>query len=170
MMVSRAVVVVVVLFGFLFSFFQLSSFVDGCPFAFDGSDFTTDPTDFNTFTDQRQHQHLSLSSNFHFFLKLHSNPTTGYSWLIHPSTTADLINRDPQQLHLIACQYQQNQPKHHQQLVGVGGEELWEFSTGSATNRSKVTIALQYQRPWIRDKQRPDAVWNIEIGYTGINE
>ena len=72
-------------------------------------------------------------------LKLKSNPTTGYSWL--------LVNYDPNLVTPIDRKYVA--PK--SQSVGAPGYQVWRFAVNAkAFVVPKMTeITLQYARPWL---------------------
>ncbi|CAF1229609.1 unnamed protein product [Didymodactylos carnosus] len=91
---------------------------------------------------------------------LSSNPSTGFSWFIHPASTPSLLLPSSSATSFVACSYESN--RHKPFVLGGGGNEIWEFLTGSVNN--KITkIALQYQRPWLDYKDEPEGVWYVKV-------
>ena len=72
-------------------------------------------------------------------LKLKSNPTTGYSWL--------LVHYDPNLVEPISRKYVA--PK--SQSVGAPGYEVWRFAVNAKAFvvPQMTEITLQYARPWL---------------------
>jgi len=97
---------------------------------------------------------ISVGKEEEFAIRLHSNPTTGYTWMLVNDTV-------PAGLELLGCNYQR-EPRAGaagELLVGVGGADTWGFR---ATGSGKVELRLQYARPWIRN-QADTTVFTINI-------
>ncbi|CAF1508226.1 unnamed protein product, partial [Didymodactylos carnosus] len=92
--------------------------------------------------------HITVPPRSHFFLKVYSNPTTGYGWSIHPISRS-LLSSDSSKVSFFACGYVPH--PHEPNIVGSGGDEIWEFVSGDV-NDEVTKIGLQYQRPWLGDK------------------
>jgi len=124
--------------------------------------FSSTRTSTNTFTQEQTH--LTLSPDSTFFLQLKSNPSTGFSWSVHPSTDQSikqsLSSSASDSVSFSACAFE----KAHSPpgMVGAGGSELWEFKTGPSTGHT-YRLAMQYARPWEGDKDQADAVWSIQV-------
>jgi inhibitor of cysteine peptidase len=73
-----------------------------------------------------------------FIIKLESNVTTGYSWR--------LAELEPGIVEKIGNVYKPT--KTQDRIVGSGGIEEWTFK---AVAKGKVTITLEYVRPWEKD-------------------
>jgi len=79
-----------------------------------------------------------------FTLKLLSNPTTGYSWM--------LSEYHPEFIKPISRRYES--PKAG--LLGAGGMDLWTFSATPQTFRTPhlLTLTLTYVQPWSLDDRK----------------
>lgn len=91
----------------------------------------------NDFTDTTKPLQVTPSSTA-VFIKVKSNPTTGYSWF--------LVNYNENLLSPISHKYYPPTS----QLVGASGYELWRFRVNTAAfiMPQLTTITLQYSRPW----------------------
>ena len=80
-----------------------------------------------------------------FFIKLKSNPTTGFSWF--------LISYDHNLIEPISHKYYVPDTK----LIGAGGYEKWIFKVKSAAFlMPQVTeITMAYTRPWNLENYKP---------------
>jgi predicted secreted protein len=93
----------------LFIFLSLCTFCRSCPQKDTPTELTSTPTDDNTF-DMSQSNFIVASESI-FFLRIQSNPTTGYSWEMF----------SPSPLQITACTYTQDiSPNSH--IVGRGGK------------------------------------------------
>lgn len=74
-----------------------------------------------------------------FTIKLKSNPTTGYSWVLR-AYNANLI---------LPVKHFFQRPS-NQKLMGAGGYELWTFRVKPAgfVAPQQTTIRMIYARPW----------------------
>ena len=106
-----------------------------------------------TFTPTNTTVALPPHSTFHLLLK--SNPSTGYTWSLHPSSTTSGYR-------VTACAYKRH--VHGPGMVGVGGEEVWEVEAGGVAGEWR--LALQYQRAWEGDKKEADVVWTVQVTQT----
>ena len=110
----------------------------------------TAPTANLTFTPATCSIVVPPHTTFHLLLK--SNPTTGYTWSLHPSSSASGFT-------VTACTYKQH--VHALGMVGVGGEEVWEVEAGGLAG--EWALALQYNREWEGDKKEADVVWTVRV-------
>ena len=135
--------------------------ITACPVDLSTS-LTSSPTPSNTFTPSTPVIRVPPSSSF--FLRLKANPTTGYSWALHPSSAivvaSSLPSSSPPPLCAVdACQYAVHE--HGPGMVGVGGDELWELRSGEA--EGEAVLALQYRRPWMGDLEQPSIRWTVQV-------
>ncbi len=90
---------------------------------------------------------VRVAAGRQFAIRIASNPTTGYGWqLARPP--------DPAVAVLVTNTYAQAAPDTPR--VGVGGHEVWTFK---AVGAGQTAIALEYIRPWEKDK--PPARTNV---------
>jgi inhibitor of cysteine peptidase len=68
-------------------------------------------------------------------IKLESNPTTGYSWILGEETDTSMVS-------LFDSKFLQTEKE--EELVGAGGYEIFIFK---AENSGQTEIILTYQRP-----------------------
>ena len=104
-----------------------------------------------TFTPSNRSVVVAPLAVFHLLLK--SNPTTGYSWSLHSSTSA------ASRAAVTGCAYKQHE--HAPGMVGVGGEEVWEVQAGG--EECEWALALQYSRSWEGDEKEADVVWTVRV-------
>lgn len=118
------------------------------------SSLTQQPSSRNTFT--KQQEYLAVQPRATFFLSLPSNPSTGFTWSVHTQS-------DVQVSHAVrACHYDRDsRGDGHSVMVGVGGVEVWEFVSGASG--TSLTIALQYQRPWLPELPEPTHIWHVTV-------
>ena len=92
----------------------------------------------NGFTDPNKAIQVRRSSPI-IFLKLRSNPTTGYSWF--------LVQYDH---HLIRPMVRKYVPA-MSELVGASGYDVWEFSVkpDAFVVPQMTQVTLRYLRPWV---------------------
>ena len=104
--------------------------------------------------EQRQ-QHkcpLSLQVGQQFILRLPSNPTTGFRWLLRDSA--------PQVLQSLGPEVYSN--PEDEGLVGSAGISTWRFKVAKA---GEGQLALTYERPWevgVVPAQRFDCALTVE--------
>ncbi|WP_339082263.1 protease inhibitor I42 family protein [Pseudomonas sp. TMP9] len=95
---------------------------------------------------------LSLQVGQQFILRLPSNPTTGFRWLLRDSA--------PQVLQSLGPEVYSN--PEDEGLVGSGGISTWRFKVAKA---GEGQLALTYERPWevgVVPAQRFDCALTVE--------
>jgi len=149
----------------VFLVFFCVPFIAACPRDVPSKHFSTESTNSNTFTTEQSY--LTIAPHTPFFIQLDSNPSTGYSWSLHPSSDPPTIlntrinKDDDHSLIVYSCSYESS-IRAPSNIVGAGGIETWEFISGPSRSTS-YRIALQYQRPWSEDKDDPDQVWFVQV-------
>ena len=88
-----------------------------------------------------------------FILKLDSNPTTGYTWMLEDDKT-------PAGLEFLGCRYTRTQAVGDRPLVGSGGIDSWAFK---AVGKGAVHLNLQKVRPWEPRPKQMDAGFTVNI-------
>ena len=83
-------------------------------------------------------------------VKLKSNRTTGYSWVLTGKTDAKLLK---------SGEVEYKVDEHPAGMVGVGGND---FCTFTALAPGKTDISLGYARPWEKDKE-PAQVFKLTV-------
>lgn len=86
-----------------------------------------------------------------FMIKLKSNPTTGYSWI--------LKTYDPKLINLMSHRYVRPATN----LIGASGYELWTFSAQQKLLGAKTTIQLLYARPWQPNVNNKSLVFTVNM-------
>ena len=95
---------------------------------------------------------LSLQVGQQFILRLPSNPTTGFRWLLRDSA--------PQVLQSLGPEVYSN--PEDEGLVGSAGISTWRFKVAKA---GEGQLALTYERPWevgVVPAQRFDCALTVE--------
>lgn len=95
---------------------------------------------------------LSLQLGQQFILRLPSNPTTGFRWLLRDSA--------PQVLQSLGPEVYSN--PEDEGLVGSAGISTWRFKVAKA---GEGQLALTYERPWevgVVPAQRFDCALTVE--------
>jgi len=89
-----------------------------------------------------------------FAIRLHSNPTTGYTWLPAAKTLDGGIKpRASLSIQYMDCIYEPTRPV----LLGSGGHDTFLYTIEpSATAGSLANLELVYQRPWIPQDEATD--------------
>ena len=80
--------------------------------------------------------HCNVQQGKTIEIKLESNPTTGYGWILSDDYDKNIIS-------LISTEYKQSSSGEN--LVGAGGYEYFYFKAGS---RGETVLVLNYARPW----------------------
>jgi len=86
---------------------------------------------------------INVAKNEKFALKIPSNPTTGFSWVLangdelKSSNVIALLDAN------VGGEYESN--PHRAGVVGVGGNSFFKFQ---GANSGVTTIQLDYKRPW----------------------
>ncbi len=89
-----------------------------------------------TLTEKNNGDSFNLKINDTINIKLESNPTTGYSWILSDGTDSAIVS-------LIDSEFIQS--SEDKELVGAGGYEMFTFK---AVSKGKTSIILNYKRPW----------------------
>jgi len=84
-----------------------------------------------------------------FFIKVSSNPSTGFSWELNKPLDTILLLQGSDYIP------RKTNPK----VVGAGGEEIWTFQ---AIKPGKTVISLKYWRTWEKD-QPPARIYNFPV-------
>ena len=74
-----------------------------------------------------------------FTIKLKSNPTTGYSWVLQKSHAR-----------FITLIHHKFEPPQNKKLIGAPGYEVWKFRVlpGAFAARKQMRLRFKYIRPW----------------------
>jgi len=89
-----------------------------------------------TLTEKNNGDSLNLKINDVVEIRLESNPTTGYSWILSDKIDNTIVSiTGPEFI----------QSKKDKELVGAGGYEIFTFK---AISKGKTSIILNYERPW----------------------
>jgi inhibitor of cysteine peptidase len=108
-----------------------------CSTTINAANISATATKKNVYTENQQA--ISVTANEPvFILKLKSNPTTGYTWILR--------NYDARLLTLVTHHYQAGKPR----LIGSGGFEWWTFRANPAlfAEQKPATIHIIYARAW----------------------
>ena len=93
---------------------------------------------------------LNLKINDSVQIRLESNPTTGYSWFLSDKLDSTIVSvTDPVFI----------EPKKDKEIVGAGGYEIF---TVKAISKGKISIILNYERPW-EEEVEPIETFEITI-------
>lgn len=93
---------------------------------------------------------IAASVGSQFVINLPSNQTTGYKWIMAGKG-------NPKVLKMVKSVY--NEPSNP--MPGKGGSESWTFK---AVGRGKVTITLNYARPWEKNtRPAKTQIFNISV-------
>ncbi len=84
-------------------------------------------------------------------IKLESNPTTGYEWILSEETDTAIVP-------LIDSKFVQTEKE--EELVGVGGYEVFTFQ---AKKIGQTEIILTYKRSWEEEELKEEFTFNINI-------
>jgi len=87
-------------------------------------------------TEKNNGDSFNLEINDVINIRLISNPTTGYRWVLSEKIDDSIIS-------LIDSEFIQS--KKDKELVGTGGYEIFSFK---AISKGKTSIILNYERPW----------------------
>jgi inhibitor of cysteine peptidase len=90
-----------------------------------------------TVTEQDNSKSIELAKGQIIFVRLASNPTTGYQWM---------QQRDAAPLELVKSDFASDTPAKN--MAGVGGTQSLQFVAKSA---GKAILNLEYRRPWEKD-------------------
>ena len=86
-----------------------------------------------------------------FIIKLASNPTTGFTWLL----------RDYDKMLLSPLKHEFEPPQKH--LIGAPGYEIWTFRAKpeAFTAPHRTEIHMIYARPWEPNKDNKETVFEV---------
>ena len=87
-----------------------------------------------------------------FSIRLRSNPTTGYTWLLDRAPDSNLVS-------VVTNVYE---PPDGDRMVGAEGHEIWTFK---ALKAGETEVKLRYARPWEKgvDTHVVTNAWRIRI-------
>lgn len=108
------------------------------------------------FTEDRLGQ-LITPAHPEFIIKLHSNPTTGYSWFL----------REYNANYLSPVRHAYEGPS--SKLIGAGGYEVWHFKLKpeAFTVPQQTIIRFVYTRPWEGKNRAKQLVFRISTVSSG---
>mgnify|MGYP000048467396 CR=1 FL=1 len=104
----------------------------------------------NTLTEKNNGNSINLKAGDTVVIKLESNPTTGYSWILDEKTDTSIVS---------AADSEYVQSVKDEELVGAGGHEIFTFK---AISKGKTSIVLNYERSWEEDEE-PLEIFEIDI-------
>ncbi len=84
-------------------------------------------------------------------IKLESNPTTGYEWILSGETDTSVVS-------LFDSKFVQTEKE--EELVGAGGYEIFTFK---AENSGQTEIILTYKRSWEEEELKEEFLFKINI-------
>jgi len=124
-----------------------------------GGDSMADEKEKNTFTLKEGNEtHITLDSMGPFFIKIESNPSTGYSWSLQKNTDETVVKfkgiKEPDQ---------EEEEKDEPPMMGAPSYETFIFD---ALKPGKTEVLLKYHRPWEKDVP-PIKTHKIFIGVKG---
>ena len=95
---------------------------------------------------------INVRAGQRFSIRLRSNPTTGYAWMLDGAPDSNLVN--------MVTNVFEAPPDDG--LVGAGGHEIWTFKARKA---GETRVTLRYARPWEKgaDPQVVTNAWRIRI-------
>ncbi len=82
-------------------------------------------------------------------IKLESNPSTGYAWILSEETDETIVS-------LASSEFIQTE----KELVGAGGYEILMFQ---AIKSGQTEIILIYQRSWEEEETGEDSIFNLNV-------
>jgi inhibitor of cysteine peptidase len=103
-------------------------------------------------TDKDDGKTVQMSVDQALFVRLPSNPTTGYSWT---------LTANPAPLALIKSDFAPDAAKNG--VMGAGGTQILQFA---AKDTGTATISLGYRRPWEKDTP-PARTFTVTITISG---
>jgi inhibitor of cysteine peptidase len=101
-------------------------------------------------TEKNNGDSINLKAGDTVVIRLESNPTTGYSWILDEKTDTSIVS---------AADSEYVQSVKDEELVGAGGHEIFTFK---AASKGKTSIVLNYERPWEEDEE-PLETFEINI-------
>ena len=101
-------------------------------------------------TEKNNGDSLNLKINDTVEIRLESNPTTGYSWILSDNVDNTVVSiTSPEFI----------QSKEDKEIVGAGGYEIF---TIKAISKGETSIILNYERPW-EEEVEPLETFEITI-------
>ena len=97
---------------------------------------------------------VQMSADQPLFVRLPSNPTTGYTWT---------LTANPAPLALIKSDFAPDITKNR--VVGAGGTQILQFA---AKDAGTATISLGYRRPWEKDTP-PARTFTVTVAISGAH-
>jgi len=94
---------------------------------------------------------IELEKGDRINIKLESNPTTGYSWILDGETDTSVVS-------LFDSKFVQTEKE--EELVGAGGYEIFTFK---AENNGQTEIILTYKRSWEEEELKEEFLFKINI-------
>ena len=102
-----------------------------------------------TFNDKESS--IELKKGDKIEIKLESNPSTGYAWILSEETDETIVS-------LTSSEFIQTEKE--EELVGAGGYEILIFQ---AVKGGQTEIILLYQRSWEEEEQGEDSIFNLNV-------
>ena len=84
-------------------------------------------------------------------IKLESNPTTGYTWILSENTDENIISMTNSEF---------IQTEKEEELVGSGGYEIFTFQ---AEKNGQTEIILTYKRSWEEEESEEESLFKMNI-------
>jgi inhibitor of cysteine peptidase len=104
----------------------------------------------NVLTEKNNGDSIKLAVDDTVIIKLESNPTTGYGWILDEKTDTSIIA-------IVDSEYVQSEEG--EELVGAGGHEIFTFK---ALVSGDTDIILNYERSW-EEEEEPLETFEISI-------
>jgi len=104
----------------------------------------------NELTEENNGDSIKLAVDDTVIIKLESNPTTGYGWVLDGKTNTSIIT-------IVDSEYAQSEED--EELVGAGGHEFFTFK---ALASGDTDIILNYERSW-EEEEEPLETFKISI-------
>jgi len=101
-------------------------------------------------TEKNNGDSIELTIDSEFVIKLESNPTTGYGWILDEKTDTSIVS-------MVGSEYAQSEED--EELVGAGGHEIFTFK---AIASGDTTVLLNYERSW-EEEEEPLETFEINI-------
>ena len=95
---------------------------------------------------------INVRAGQRFSIRLRSNPSTGYAWMLDGAPDSNLVS-------MVTNVFE---APSGDGLVGAGGHEIWTFKARKA---GETRVTLRYARPWEKgaDPQVVTNAWRIRI-------
>ncbi len=86
--------------------------------------------------------HITVKTIGEFFIKIKSNPSTGYSWWLQKITDEGVVKFKSQQI---------EEKEEKESIPPLLGAPTFEIFTFEALKPGKTEVFLKYHRPWEKD-------------------